>query len=155
MSLDTEAAAALARGLDSVRKIERDSEGSGDSNSRLSLLLLEDDEALRQMLSWDLSDFGYAVCAVGSCREARAVAALQAFDLALLDIGLPDGDGAELASELIERCPAMGIVLCSGRPVTLTAERLHPEVLAYFTKPVPVHRLDALFRKLDRPCGRC
>lgn len=154
MSLDPEDVVAPAQGLDSLTTTGSSSEGSADSTSRSSVLVLEDNEALRQMLSWDLSDLGYAVCAVGSCREARALAAVQVFDLALLDIGLPDGDGAELASELLERCPAIGIVLCSGRPVTPAARRLQPGILARFSKPVPVHLLDVLFRERNRPHRR-
>jgi DNA-binding response OmpR family regulator len=120
--------------------------GSRALGCRVSLLLLEDDEALRRMLVWELSELGYRVYPAGSCDEARAAIAARAFDLALMDVGLPDGDGAELAAELIETHSDLRIVLCSGRPGALAPERAPPGVLACLTKPVSVHRLDRLFR---------
>lgn len=120
--------------------------GSHAPGCRVSLLLLEDDEALRQMLVWELSELGYRVYPVGSCDEARTAIAARAFDLALMDVGLPDGDGAELAAELIETHSDLRIVLCSGRPGALAPERVPPGVLACLTKPVSIHRLDRLFR---------
>lgn len=117
----------------------------------MRLLLLEDDEALRQMLAWELAELGYHVHLVGSCGEARAAVAAHAFDLALFDVGLPDGDGTALAAELTESDPNLGIILCSGKPRALDQEPVPQEVIACLTKPVSVHRLDALFRSPD--CG--
>lgn len=111
----------------------------------LSVLLLEDDASLRQMLVWELSDLGYLVHPVGSCDEARSALAARNFDLALMDVGLPDGDGAELAGEITGTYPELRIFLCSGRPGTFTPERVPSEVSACLIKPVSVGRLDALF----------
>jgi DNA-binding response OmpR family regulator len=111
-------------------------------------LLVEDDEALRQMLVWELTDLGYAVHPVGSCSEAREAAVGRDIDLALLDVGLPDGDGAELAAELNKLYSDLRIVLCSGRPSNLACEKATAGVIACVTKPISVHRLDALFRSL-------
>jgi DNA-binding response OmpR family regulator len=118
----------------------------GSVGRRPDLLLVEDDDALRQMLAWELSELGYRVYPVSGCREARGALAARDFDLALMDVGLPDGDGAELAVELIETNPALRIVLCSGRPGTMCSEHAPPEVIACLTKPVCVRRLDGLFR---------
>jgi DNA-binding response OmpR family regulator len=119
---------------------------AGPDALRPELLLLEDDHALCQMLDWELSELGYRVHPAGSCREARAVAQALPIDLALMDVGLPDGDGAELAGELIEARPAMQIVLCSGRPDSVAPALVPTEVIACLTKPVCVGRLDELFR---------
>ena len=114
----------------------------------LRLLLLEDDEALRQMLVWELSELGYRVHPTGSCGEARAAIDACNFDLALMDVGLPDGDGAELAVELIGANPGLRIVLCSGRPGALARGRVPSEVIACLNKPVSVGRLDVVFRRV-------
>lgn len=116
------------------------------SEEGLRLLLLEDDDALRQMLDWEFAEFGYRVHSVASCREARAVGAGGAFDLALFDVGLPDGDGAALAAELMHLNASLKVILCSGRPGTLNPERVPPGVIACLTKPVSVDRINALFR---------
>ena len=119
---------------------------SGRADSGPSLLLLEDDEALRQMLDWELAELGYQVLSVNSCHAARNAAAAHDFDLALFDIGLPDGDGAELAGELVDNEPAPRIVLCSGRSENQISESLAAKVLAFIVKPVSIQRLDLLFR---------
>ncbi len=142
----------VSRGRDSeASEMTRAGTRHAPSEEGMHLLLLEDDEALRQMLAWELSELGYRVHPVGSCGEARAAVAARAFDLALFDVGLPDGDGAELAAELTESDPNLGIVLCSGRPGVLNREPVPREVIACVTKPVSVHRLDVLFRSLY--CG--
>ena len=123
-----------------------DSGGLHEMDPGPSILLLEDDESLRQMLTWELSDLGYHVIAVSSCREARAAMAMRDFDLALFDIELHDGDGAELAAELMEQRPELRVVLCSGKHGNSISEHLRPKLLAYLTKPVSIHQLDDLFR---------
>lgn len=66
---------------------------------RLRLLLVEDDDALRRALvrtfadQWDVVD-------IGSCGGARCAGA---FDVGIFDIDLPDGDGAALARELLDK----------------------------------------------------
>jgi DNA-binding response OmpR family regulator len=124
----------------------RDSPGSREAASTTTLLLLEDDAALRQMLAWELAEFGYQVVAVGTCDDARSAVVSRDFDLALFDIGLPDGDGAELALELTELKPSMRFVLCTGKPGNPTSKPLPPTVIARLTKPVSLHRLQALLR---------
>lgn len=63
------------------------------------LLLLEDDGSLGATLAERLVKEGYAVRWVRSLGEARAALARQSFDLAILDLGLPDGSGFEFARE--------------------------------------------------------
>ena len=114
---------------------------------RRTLLLVEDDAALRDMLAWDLAELGYAVTAVGDCCSARAAAANEAFALALIDIGLPDGDGAMLATELAAANARLRIVLCSGRHIEpRPAGETRPAIIARLAKPLSLERLDALFR---------
>lgn len=129
-----------------VLEMTRIGAGPSTFESRRNLLLLEDDDALRQMLVWELTELGYCVHPVGSCKEARAAIAAYGFDLALMDVGLPDGDGAELAAELIKINSGLRIVLSSGRPGALAPHRVPSGVVACLTKPISVHRLDTLFR---------
>src|SRR6187402_2293373 len=74
----------------------------------LRLLLVEDDRELRATLRAALSVEGYQVLTAASLAEAIAMygqtqleeAGAQAFDLILLDLGLPDGDGSDLLVKL-------------------------------------------------------
>lgn len=114
--------------------------------SRCRLLYVEDDKALRQMLSWELSDLGYDVVPVGTCAEARATIEANRFDLGLIDLGLPDGDGASLACTLIGEQPNLNIVLYTGNPAPLAAKRRPACVRALLSKPVTVDEVDAALR---------
>ena len=110
------------------------------------LLLVEDDRSLNQMLEWGLAELGYAVTAVFDRRSALSASASGKFDLALLDIGLPDGDGTALAEELSEADPDLRIVLCTGGHQRETRDWRHPAVLTLLTKPLSLEGLDRLFR---------
>lgn len=65
-----------------------------------NLLLVEDNESLGAVLSERLIREQYSVRWAKTCAEARAFAREEPVDLAILDIGLPDGDGFQLAREL-------------------------------------------------------
>lgn len=64
------------------------------------ILLVEDDEDARVALATLLRLYGHAVEAVATGGEALAVAAVARFDVALVDVGLPDMDGLELGRRL-------------------------------------------------------
>jgi DNA-binding response OmpR family regulator len=117
-----------------------------DPEGGTALLIVEDDQALRQMLAWELSDLGYRVCATGSCREARSAAAAIGFRLAVLDIDLPDGDGCRLAAELVRTSAGLNVVLVSGRHGADHCGPCSPAVIARLTKPVSAWRLDVILR---------
>lgn len=83
-----------------------------------TVLLVEDDRDLRATLREALQVEGYRVIASASLADARAVLAHAAPgtgpDLVLLDLGLPDGDGAELLAAL-RRASAVPVLVLSAR----------------------------------------
>lgn len=64
------------------------------------ILLLEDDFFLRDGLCVLLEKEGYTVQSARDCAEARALLGKSCFDLAILDVMLPDGSGLEICQEL-------------------------------------------------------
>ena len=64
------------------------------------ILLLEDDFFLRDGLCVLLEKEGYTVQSARDCAEARALMGKSCFDLAILDVMLPDGSGLEICQEL-------------------------------------------------------
>lgn len=64
------------------------------------ILLVDDEPALRRMVAEHLTAHGFLVVGAKSCAEARAALRAGAFDAAILDVMLPDGDGFSLFSEL-------------------------------------------------------
>ena len=63
-----------------------------------TLLVLEDDAELNQTISNALRNEGYRVLTAFSCQEGMALVTNHTFDLAVLDINLPDGDGLEFVN---------------------------------------------------------
>jgi two-component system KDP operon response regulator KdpE len=78
------------------------------------VLIVEDELPLRRYLRTTLQSFGYQVEEAANAREGRALVVASAPDVMLLDLGLPDGDGLELAREIREwsRIP---IIIVSAR----------------------------------------
>jgi two-component system KDP operon response regulator KdpE len=64
------------------------------------ILVIEDEPPLRRYLRATLQSFGYRVEEAATAGEGRAMAARMAPDVILLDLGLPDMDGLDLAQEL-------------------------------------------------------
>ena len=64
------------------------------------LLLVEDEPVTAQMLAKGLREQAYAVDVAGTVRSAAALAADSDYELIVLDLGLPDGDGLSLCRQL-------------------------------------------------------
>ena len=64
------------------------------------VLLLEDDSAIASTIVYALEREGWKVQHCLLLREARGLMALQAYDLHILDVGLPDGNGLDICREL-------------------------------------------------------
>lgn len=89
------------------------------------ILVVDDDHSVRLMLTRLLQTQGYRISAAPNVREARALVADNAFDLAVLDIVMPGESGLEFAAKLRET-HSLPIVLISGYstedPVSFAAD---------------------------------
>jgi DNA-binding response OmpR family regulator len=65
----------------------------------MRLLVIEDEERLVEVLKSALGRAGFVVDAVETAADAREALALVAYDAAILDLGLPDGDGLAILAE--------------------------------------------------------
>jgi two-component system response regulator QseB len=66
----------------------------------MRILVIEDEARITEILHEVLSRAGFAVDSASRCTEAREALALTAYDAAVLDLGLPDGDGRALLADL-------------------------------------------------------
>ncbi len=99
------------------------------------ILVVDDNQSLVENLSEILTDAGYAVRGAGLCQEA-VVAARDGFDVALVDVQLPDGDGTQLASQLKESHAESEVVLLTGfASVESAAAAVRAGACAYLVKP--------------------
>ena len=105
------------------------------------ILLVDDNVDLVDNLGEILEDEGYKVLRATSAATARARAA-EGFDVALVDLRLPDGDGTELAAELHRSVPGAEVVLLTGfASVESAAAAIRAGACAYLVKPCAVPEL--------------
>ncbi|MFL5347689.1 MAG: sensor histidine kinase [Hyalangium sp.] len=102
---------------------------------RPRVLVVDDNTAFLDNLQDLLGDEGYEVDLADSCRAARA-RAKSGFDVALVDLRLPDGDGTALAAELKQELPESEVVLLTGFATLETAvAAVRAGACAYLMKP--------------------
>ena len=102
--------------------VRDESARSGPRGSRSQLparprvLLVEDEMAVREMLTDGLGLHGFEVTPAETAEQAELLARDRPFDLLLTDIDLPGQNGADLAASLRARFPHLAVVLMSGYP---------------------------------------
>lgn len=121
----------------------------------MRVLFIEDHEALAQAIGGALRRAGFAVDQVGTLLEAREALALAEYDLALLDVGLPDGSGTDLIPDLREKHATPVILLTARGALGDRIEGLNSGADDYVVKPVEIPELIARCRAvLRRPGNR-
>jgi CheY-like chemotaxis protein len=79
-----------------------------------SILVVDDEDALRTVLSSELESEGYVVATAGDGDEAISILQGKLFDLVLLDIKMPRVDGFEVLRFVKERYPATKVIMLTG-----------------------------------------
>ncbi|MBL8303857.1 MAG: response regulator, partial [Ideonella sp.] len=80
----------------------------------LSVLLVEDDEIIRQSVAMMLGDDGHEVHEASNAVTALKALAAQRFDVLMVDIGLPGPSGVDLARQAVARWPGLQVVFATG-----------------------------------------
>ena len=117
----------------------------------MKVMLLEDDQPLGRSLVQVLTQQGHAPLWLRDIASARRHIAVDAFDLLLLDIVLPDGSGLDLLAELRQRGVETAIMMLTAR------ESVADRVLGldggaddYLAKPFAIEELMSRIRALQR-----
>jgi two-component system, OmpR family, alkaline phosphatase synthesis response regulator PhoP len=107
-----------------------------------ALLLVEDDANVASTLSSRLRSEGFVVTHAASARAARQALSESSFQVAVLDVGLPDGNGFEVATFLRDKSPATGLLFLTAHGAP--EDRIHGLELGaddYVTKPFAFREL--------------
>lgn len=122
----------------------------------MKFLVVEDNPRLSALMSAYLKDAGHAVDEATTAEDARGYLAAAAYDLVILDLGLPDEDGAVLLRELRQRQQAPPILVATARgALNDRVEGLDLGADDYLVKPFHMSELLARCRAiLRRPGGR-
>ena len=113
------------------------------SRGAFRILLVEDDVPLRTMVASELRDDGYRVDEAGGVAEALFRAEDEIYDLVLLDLNLPDGDGIEVAERLHGRIEAPIVMLTARGDLDSRLEGLYAGAADYVVKPFALPELRA------------
>ncbi len=124
----------------------------------MKLLVVEDDRLLNNTLCYNLSAAGYTVHAAMTKSAADDLCKAQDYDLIVLDVNLPDGNGFELCRKIKERRPDTAVIF-------LTANDMESDMLKgfelgaddYVTKPFPISvfrkKVSALLARIRKQTG--
>ena len=124
----------------------------------MRLLVVEDDRLLNNTLCYNLSAAGCTVDATMSKSAAVDFCEMQDYDLIVLDVNLPDGNGFDFCTEIKERRPDTAVIF-------LTANDMESDMLKgfelgaddYVTKPFPISvfrkKVSALLGRIEKRTG--
>lgn len=124
------------------------------SNKTASILLVDDEEPILEVMSMMLSQSGYKVqtfpspCkALEHCQQSPG-----AFDIVITDLTMPEMTGVKLASELYASCPALPVILMTGyeKGIDIAGETEKNNIVRLLKKPV---RFDTLIAALNEALG--
>jgi len=117
----------------------------------MKVLLVEDDRKLGQFVKKGLEEVSYATVWVRTGKEAHEAVSQNQFDVIILDIGLPDGNGLQLLTQWRERnLTAQVLILSARHEVDDKIKGLNLGADDYLTKPFSFGELLARIRSLVR-----
>ncbi len=125
--------------------------GHPASDRPLRLLVVEDHESSRVVLTRLLSRCGHHVTSVATVREALAVYANTHFDVVISDLGLPDGSGLDLMRDIQRQRPIPGIALSGYGMENDLRQTREAGFFAHLVKPVKVDQLRVLLASVPSP----
>jgi DNA-binding NtrC family response regulator len=113
-----------------------------------SILIIDDDKYILSVFSRILTKQGYAVENAETGQEAMEMIAKKQYDLALIDVKLPDVEGPILVEKLHKENPDMMKVVITGFPSIEDANKVMDNgAAAYLVKPIKSEELIKFINK--------
>ena len=116
------------------------------------VLCVDDEEAIRRLLKSALEQSGYATLIASNGREALRLAAQHWIDAVVLDYGMPDLNGGDVALEMKRLRPDIPIILFSGSSDLPWSTRTHVD--AFVAKSERMSALLAVLARLLQASGK-
>jgi FixJ family two-component response regulator len=119
-----------------IREVVRDSK-TGAATKPTSVAVIEDDQSVRQALSFQLRTAGFEVAAYTSAEELLDASDAKEFDCVVADIYLPKMNGLQLQEELNRTIPYASIVFITGRgDLSLGMHAMRKGAVDFLEKPL-------------------
>ena len=120
----------------------------------MRLLIMEDEARIAEIVRTALLRDGFAIDVFGLCADAREALATTSYDAAILDLGLPDGDGLRLLKELRGNGNTLPVLVLTARDaVEHRVAGLDAGADDYLIKPFAMAELVARTKALLRRPG--
>jgi|CryGeyStandDraft_6_1057127.scaffolds.fasta_scaffold19747_1 DNA-binding NtrC family response regulator len=122
---------------------------------RARILVIDDDESIRRTITSILEEKGYTVDTAENGKEAIRKSKTKFYNLALIDIRLPDMEGTKLLTAMKETTPKMVKIIVTGYPSLHNAvEAVNSGADAYVLKPFNVEKtLKTIEEQLEKQKG--
>ncbi|MGB9960284.1 MAG: response regulator [Candidatus Bathyarchaeales archaeon] len=112
------------------------------------ILIVDDDENIRKALAAILEEEGYTVDMAETAKQAIDKTTRNFYNLALIDIRLPDMEGIELLTKMRDTTPKMRKIIVTGYPTLHNAiEAVNRGADAYILKPFDVEKILATIKE--------
>jgi len=106
------------------------------------IIIIDDDKSIRQVLKTILEQEGYTVDTAETGKEAILKTNEKAYNLALIDMRLPDIEGIDLILKIKDTTPRMRKIIVTGYPTIQNAmEAVNRQADAFILKPFDVERV--------------
>lgn len=113
------------------------------------ILLVDDEEGLRKVLSISLMDIGYDVITAGNAEEALQIFAEQHPPIVLTDIKMPGMDGIELLQKIKQQNPETEVIMITGHgDMDLAIRSLQCDAADFVTKPIKDEALEIALKRV-------
>lgn len=113
-----------------------------------TILIAEDNKGMREMLESTLRAEGFNVKTAGSVKEAVLIIESGGFDAAVTDIKLPDGNGMQILSAIIERMPMLPVVVMTAfGSIELAVKSVKSGAYDFITKPFDTDHLVLILKR--------
>jgi two-component system response regulator AtoC len=119
-------------------------------NRKIQVLVIDDDNLLRKLVTEQLSRSDFQATPAGSARDALQCLRETDFDVVLLDIMMPDMTGLEALQQIrkLEDPPEV-VMLTADTSLTTGIEAMRHGAYDYLTKPATLDEMEAVLRKAD------
>lgn len=95
------------------------------TTKRKSILFVDDDAFLQELMEQVQKRMSVDVVTAGTASEAKALIASKGFDLAILDVGIINGDGIALYKWITENFPRMSVIFLTGGSLDAVCPKVH------------------------------
>ena len=87
---------------------------STTTTNPIKILVIDDKKVIQDFFDFTLGFYGHQITVVHNPSEVKGLIEGQVFDIAFLDIVMPDKDGIEVLKEIKSICPNLPVVMMSG-----------------------------------------